>query len=456
MFSKNQFIIMVAATAMLAACASKPVNMPAISENASASTEIQKTEQMINEARQKQVDVLSPKNFNQAEKHLAKAKTLHEKEKPNAKVLEELAYAQGFLADAEGKSQISSLSMKDITTAREGALNARAPEVMPEEWRTAEKDLEAVTRKIEKGDISKADKEGSEIISKYRELEIKSVQRTNLGVAAQNIEKAKKDKADKKAPKTWGLAMMKFENASKIIATNPKNTEAIRAASTDATKESVRLNDILGKVNAGNSEDLVLMAERQQRQIGTLRQGVSQTENELATTEKELATTEDELAAKARQNELLAKRQSELQKSQDALKTAATLREQLKPTEAEVFVEQDKVKVRLKALRFPSSQSSLGPKNQAFLNKVESALQGINVTRVTVEGHTDATGNADKNALLSEKRAQSVEQYLTTKGTLKSDQVQAIGMGSEQPISDNNTARGRAENRRIDLVIETQ
>ncbi|KYG65517.1 hypothetical protein AZI86_00100 [Bdellovibrio bacteriovorus] len=449
MFSNTKFLIALAATALLAACASKPVNMPAISENASASAEIQKTEQMINEARQQQVDVLSPKNFTQAEKHLAKAKVMQEKEKPNAKIIEELSYAQGFLADAKGKSEISALSMKDITTAREGALQARASEILPKEWRGAEKDLESVTKKIEKGNLSKADKEGSEIIAKYRELEIKSVEKAHLGVAAANIEKAKKDKADKKAPKTWGLAVMKYDNATKIIASNPKNTEAIRAAATDATKESVRLNDILGKVNAGNSEDLVLTAERQQRQIGTLRKGASQTASELA-------MTEEELASAARQNQALAAKQSELQKSQDALKTAATLREQLKPTEAEVFVDQNKVKVRLKALRFPSNQSALGPKNQAFLNKVESALQGINVSRVTVEGHTDATGDADKNAVLSEKRAQSVEQYLTAKGGLKSDQVQAVGLGSEQPISDNNTARGRAENRRIDLVIETE
>lgn len=451
-----KFIGALTVAILLASCASKPVNMPAISSNASSTAEIEKTEHLISEAKQQQVDVLSPKNFQAAERSLAKAKKMKEKNKDNAEINEELAYAQGFLMDAKDKSQISNLSLKDITVAREGALNASAPELLPKEWKKAEKDLESVTKKIEKGNLTAAEKEGAEIISQYRDLEIQAVQKSNLGVAAENIEKAKKDGAQKKSPKSWELALMKYDNASKIIIANPKNSAAIRSAASDATRESVHLTEVVRKVKAGNSEELVLMAEAQRRQIGSLRQEATSTEKELATTEKELATTEQELATAEQQKLSLAKRQNELQKSEEILKTAENLRRQFRPGEAEVFVEQGKVMLRLKGLQFPSNQATLGPKNQAFLNRVESALQDVDVSRVTVEGHTDATGNPDKNAILSEKRAQSVEQYLTAKGSLKQDQVHSVGVGSDKPISDNNTARGRSENRRIDLVIETQ
>lgn len=453
LFLKNNFFALLTVTAIMAACASKPVNMPSIPSTANATTEIENTERMLHEARQNQVDVLSPKNFTAAERSFEKAKKMKDKDKPNEKILEELAYAQGFLMDAQAKSEISTTSMKAITAARSDALKANAPTLLPKEWRQAEKELESITKKIEKGDLTKADKEGAEITALYKELEIKAVQRAHLGVAAENIEIARRVGAEKKAPKTWNMAMMKFENASKVIVTNPKNTEIIRSAASDATRESVHLTDVISKVNAGNSEDLVLMTERQQRQIGSLRSVAS-------TTEKELATTEQELAAKSaseeKQRQTLAQREQELQKSQELLKTAETLRRQFKPTEADVFVDEGKVMVRLKALQFPPSQATLGPKNQAFLKKVDSALQNIEVGRVRVEGHTDATGNPDKNAILSEKRAQSVEQYLTAKGTLSADQVEAVGVGSEKPISDNSTVRGRAQNRRIDLVIETE
>ncbi len=451
MLSRNRFLVTLAATAFLAACASKPTAMPSISSSANATNEIANTERMINEARDQQVDVLSPENFTDAEKSLAKAKKMKDKEKSNDKILAELAISQGWLQDAKNKADVSRTSMKSITTARADATRAGAPQVLPKEWKAADKELEKITAKIEKGDLTRADKEGNEITARYKELEILAVQRANLGIANDNIQNAKKDGADKRAPKSFALANMKYDNANKLIIADPKNSEAIRRASEDATRESVRLLDVTKKVNAGNSEDLVLMAERQQRTISGLRTEYSSTEQALSQTEKELSVTAQEKQALQGKAEQTA---AELQKTQEALKTADSIRKQFKPNEAEVFVEGGKITVRLKALQFQSAKANLGPKNQAFLKRVETALIDVDPSKVTVEGHTDATGDAQKNATLSEQRAQTVEKYLSA--NLKETELNAVGMGSDKPISDNNTARGRAENRRIDLVIETQ
>ena len=91
-----KFIGALTVAILLASCASKPVNMPAISSNASSTAEIEKTEHLISEAKQQQVDVLSPKNFQAAERSLAKAKKMKEKNKDDAEINEELAYAQAF------------------------------------------------------------------------------------------------------------------------------------------------------------------------------------------------------------------------------------------------------------------------------------------------------------------------------------------------------------------------
>ena len=70
-----------------------------------------------------------------------------------------------------------------------------------------------------------------------------------------------------------------------------------------------------------------------------------------------------------------------------------------------------------------------------------------------VEGHTDASGPRDLNARLSEDRANTVMRYMISDMRIEPRRLNAIGYGSNRPITLNNSAAGRAENRRIDLVI---
>ena len=68
----------------------------------------------------------------------------------------------------------------------------------------------------------------------------------------------------------------------------------------------------------------------------------------------------------------------------------------------------------------------------------------------TVEGHTDSEGDADYNLQLSERRAQAVADYLEAKGVAVG-RLTAKGIGESQPMADNDTAEGRAQNRRVVL-----
>jgi outer membrane protein OmpA-like peptidoglycan-associated protein len=70
-----------------------------------------------------------------------------------------------------------------------------------------------------------------------------------------------------------------------------------------------------------------------------------------------------------------------------------------------------------------------------------------------VEGHTDSTGSETVNLALSERRANSVRDYLLANTVLGASQVKAVGYGESRPIANNETAAGRANNRRIDVVI---
>jgi len=72
--------------------------------------------------------------------------------------------------------------------------------------------------------------------------------------------------------------------------------------------------------------------------------------------------------------------------------------------------------------------------------------------KVELQGHTDSIGSAPYNLTLSRKRAESVRDYLVTRG-IASDRVSAQGFGLNSPVADNATAEGRANNRRVEIVI---
>ena len=440
MFANQLKYFLTAAAAIgFIGCASTPPNVQSISSSADPGYEISRTEDMVNEARQQQIDVLSPQNFKAAEKSLAKAKAYKADNKSTEKVLEQVANSRAWLAEGKSKADIATKSMGDITDARAGAMRANANTLFPKEWDKVGKQLENVTKDVEDGSLKAADKKGADIVAKYRQLERDAVSATYLGKADANISAAKKNGADIKAPRTYGTAQMRYNETEKLIATDPRNTDLISRSAQIATRESYHLNEVLAKVKAGNTEDLVLQSERQQRTISGLK-------SESAYQERALQKTEGELTEAQKQA-------AELQKSQALLDTAAKIRRQFQPNEAEVFTENGKVMVRLKALTFPSGQATLGAKNKAFLRRVETALNDIPTSNISVEGHTDSTGSAETNMRISEKRAKAVQDQLIANGA-SSEKVNAIGMGDEKPISNNTTATGRSQNRRIDLVIE--
>ena len=76
-------------------------------------------------------------------------------------------------------------------------------------------------------------------------------------------------------------------------------------------------------------------------------------------------------------------------------------------------------------------------------------------TAIVVQGHTDATGTEVHNQDLSERRAHAVVAYLTGKG-IDPARTAPVGYGEGQPIGSNTTASGRAQNRRVDLLLKAK
>jgi outer membrane protein OmpA-like peptidoglycan-associated protein len=103
-------------------------------------------------------------------------------------------------------------------------------------------------------------------------------------------------------------------------------------------------------------------------------------------------------------------------------------------------------------ITFATDSFHLRPDFYPVLNSVGLVLAKYVDTTMRVTGHTDNTGSRSYNQTLSERRAQSVADYLVTQKVAR-DRMFVQGMGLDQPIADNSTVEGRAANRRVELYI---
>jgi outer membrane protein OmpA-like peptidoglycan-associated protein len=113
-----------------------------------------------------------------------------------------------------------------------------------------------------------------------------------------------------------------------------------------------------------------------------------------------------------------------------------------------------KVKIITASLLFKTGSAELMPSAKSQLDEVAQALSAQpQANNVKVQGYTDSTGTAAINDPLSMKRAETVADYLESKGVPK-DRVTAEGFGKKDPVSTANTTEGHALNRRVDIVVE--
>ncbi len=132
------------------------------------------------------------------------------------------------------------------------------------------------------------------------------------------------------------------------------------------------------------------------------------------------------------------------------------LREQLANTGVEVERQGNQIKLTMpENVTFATGRYDLSANAQNSLNGAAQTLATYNETTISIIGHTDSTGNDSINIPLSQNRANSVAQYLVSKG-VASNRISTAGRGASQPIATNSTAEGRAQNRRVEILINPQ
>jgi len=108
--------------------------------------------------------------------------------------------------------------------------------------------------------------------------------------------------------------------------------------------------------------------------------------------------------------------------------------------------------VTLGDLLFATGRSELTGGAGANLNRLATFLREYPDRTVYIEGHTDSVGSAESNYLLSQRRAESVRSYLVGQG-IAPNRLTTAGLGQGSPVASNDTATGRQQNRRVEVII---
>ncbi len=131
----------------------------------------------------------------------------------------------------------------------------------------------------------------------------------------------------------------------------------------------------------------------------------------------------------------------------------AKLRQKLEGTGVRVVRNGDDIRLVMPGdVTFETNSASLAPRFFEVLDSVALVLNEYKSTLVTVAGYTDSTGSADYNQKLSEKRATTVAMYLQSRGVAQ-ERLAAVGYGKTKPVASNDTAEGRAQNRRVEITL---
>ena len=181
---------------------------------------------------------------------------------------------------------------------------------------------------------------------------------------------------------------------------------------------------------------------RAERELASLNQmQLSRTRQQLASASERVSSTEQQLA-----NERAIREASEARMNEVMEKLAATSANVRKDARGIIITVPG-------AVLFASGKSSMLPGAQSKLTTVADALKEARTAKeIVVEGHTDSTGSDATNMTLSQTRADNVRDFLVARG-VPANRIRAKGVGESSPVADNRTAEGRANNRRVEIII---
>lgn len=444
----SKLLLSVLALGFVASCSSnvKRVQIPV---GANPNDEMATLESDMTQAKSQQIDVISPASWEHAEKALAEANKKRAKGKPEQEVLESIGEAKAALNDANEKASDSQKKLFDVMATRMEAKNAGADKFYSKDLTNIDSDLKDYTKDYEKGKGTISQKEREALQARYSDLELKSIKSTHLSRAKSMIENAERNDASKLVPKSFATAQAKFKNAEKVIATNRHDQATIENISREVTTEAEKLVNLTKTARTARGlsvEALALDIEGKKAMLNQAGDQIEAREQKIQNQTTQLDNTNKQLREITADN-------TDLQQEADFNSSFEQAQKSFTPDQADVYRQGDKLLIRLKSTQFPTGSSDLKGSSFPILNKVKDIIGSMKAEQVTVEGHTDSLGGKSTNMKLSQDRAKAVADFLVSSNVIDSKHVDTEGYGYEKPLATNKTKEGRAQNRRVDIII---
>ena len=416
----------------------------------------------VKDAQAKGSEYLAPESYDTARKSLESAmNAAHNNKKDDASE----AAAKGLkVIDKMKKDTASSKQLlSEVLQARKRAMAAGVATLQAEKLAEIDKKLKKTSALIEEGNTEKAKQRRPELLEGYTQLELTALKQGTAEQAKSAIANAKKQGAEKYAPKTLARAEEEMILAVTILDADRTKTEEADAQANKAkwlAERSAAITETVKDFDRRDytKEDIVLWHQAQLSTVNepiggqlpfnepsdavvlSLKASIDKLKSAEGKYSKQLAATEKERLAMEAEDRAVKKQFETVQ----AMFTA---------DEANVYLQRQNVLISAHGFQFPTGVSEIQTGNFPLMNKIIRAIELFPNSRIEISGHTDSTGSDNINKSISQARAGKVGKFLTDVGEIDSKRITTIGYGESRPLASNKTAAGRAENRRVEIKI---
>ncbi len=432
--------------------------------------------------------LLAPRSYEKGAKAYAAAEAGLARGRNVQYLRDKTAQAASNFGAAKRAAELAKTVLSQVLKSRQDAANANAPDLSREIWDKAQREFGWAIRYLERGDLKSAKRKDIAATSLYRDAELIAIKAQYLTSTRQLLAQADKGRISRYAPLTLSKAKQLLADAERELEENRYDTDYPRSLAQQANyeaKHAIYLSevvlaersrdlsvevlilqwedplrqiagaaDIVPAMSNGHEEltaELVAYVENARNEVQSLEQDVAAGNLRLADMAEEIRALDERLGGATAERAALVQR----------LEAQARVKEQFERvekmfgrTEARVFREGNNVILRLVGLSFDSGESAIRQGSFDLLAKVEKAIDIFPRSELLIEGHTESYGGDELNQKLSQERAESLQQYMINAMRIPSYRVIATGFGETNPVANNETAAGRAKNRRIDIVIK--
>ncbi|RMD48289.1 MAG: OmpA family protein [Ignavibacteria bacterium] len=366
---------------------------------------------------------------------------------------------------------------KTTLKARNDCMAVGADTLSYEIWNDAESTFRDAMDEFEDDSPEDAIEYAFEAEKIYRSAELDAIKKIVCGPTWELLEKAADQNVKAYAPITLKDAKDLIYSAEKDLEEKRYDNSYAKKLADSAYSEAlhaINITEYLKMVDEKDitQEEIIIFYEEPLKAIAqrlnvnpkfedgyiTLLANISKRIEELKENGKIGSELKKELASK--QNELdkvkleLNQTKQELNEYNELKEKIISVKRLFLPSEAETFTLNDDLVIRIKKLSFATGSSVISPRYFGLLTKVINAIEKFPGSKVIVAAYTDGSGKADKNLIISQRRADAVYQYILANSDIGRKRLSSIGYGESKPIASDETAKGSRMNRRIEVIIK--